>query len=108
MIEYYNLKGEFIKGEKLTRTNLDTVNGMKIRCTLKNGEIIIGFGTTSQNLSGENIEINCSFDYQYGFRDVRKVHWTEIDKIEAMLYSNPRWGRQVDFSFNVNKSKIED
>lgn len=106
MIEFYNLKGEFVKEEELTRKHIDHVNGMKIRCTVKDGVTVIGFCRVAQILTGEFLEISRSFDSHSGFGDVQKIHWTEIEKIEAILYSNPRWGTRVDFTFDVDKTRI--
>lgn len=108
MIEFYTLKGEFVKEEELTRTIIEKVHGMKIRCTLKNGKVLIGYCSSAELLTGKNIEICCEFDIVTGFSDKKIIPCEEICKIEAMQYSNPRWGTKVDFSFDVDRNNIKE
>ena len=105
MIEIYTLKGEFVKEEELSRKKIEAVHRMKIRCTLKNGESLIGYCSSAEMLTGENIELSCAFDVSSGFKDVKIIPCEEISKIEAMLHSNPRCGSKVNFSFEVDRNK---
>ena len=105
MIEFYRLNGEYVKSEELTLKNVAHVNGMKIKCYLESGETIIGYCKSGEILTSENIEFRCSFDPEDGFGDTKVVHWTEVEKIEALLYSGPRWGGKIDFSFPISSDR---
>ena len=69
MIEFYTLKGKYIKEEELTGNNIEKVHGMKIRCSLKNGNVLIGYCSSAEMMTGDNIEVSCDFDIVTGFKD---------------------------------------
>ena len=130
-ITLYKLNGVIDKVLKLNIDNIKGLNGMKLKCHLFNGEDKIGFADVYRTHEKEEFDnevhdyINLwTFDmldenthqlvgeeenkYKQTFI---KVRIDDIDNIEAILHSNPRWGTRLTNNFcffnNGNKEKLE-
>lgn len=107
MIDYYKLDGQFVKTEELTQNNIMGTNGMKVRCFLRNGDIIVGYCKAGVDANSSTIEVSCSFNPKIGFGDIVGVNWKQIERMEAILWSGPRWGGRIDFLFDVDSVNEE-
>ena len=111
-IIYYKKSGEVEKTEAFNEENLGRINGMMTKCILKNGDIEIGFADpfktysnheysdtvsgyiylwTWDNLDEETHKLIGDGSDKYN-QTYKRVNIDDIDFIEAILYSNPRWG----------------
>lgn len=118
-IIYYNLRGQIENRELLINDNIAECNGMKIRCWLKDNSQKVGFADVfrihDENEYDGMIKdyINlCIFDHldedtnqltgcdnsKYN-QTYMKVYIEDIEKIEAILHSNPRWGTKLTNKF---------
>lgn len=128
-IIFYKLNGQ-VKSEKvLTKENLKNINGMMIRCIMANGTEEVGFADPTgicdkENYDGEvneyiylwtwdNLDENTgkligNEDEKYN-QTFKSVKIDDIEKIEAITYSNPRWGRKLTnkFEFYSNDDNNE-
>ena len=106
MIDFYKYSGEFAKSEELTLENIMHTNGMKVRCFLNNGDIIVGYCRAGVDANSTTIEISCSFDRKKGFGDIIGVNWKMVERMEAIFHSGPRWGGKIDFSFDIKPVNV--
>ena len=91
--------------------------GQKVRITDLRGNIYVGFWNTYlEETPPDNIEI-INYDFskkrnKLSFRHDRRINVPRntIVKVEAILYSNPRWGAQLtnEFVFNTNSSDKQE
>ncbi len=111
IIKYYDLYGELKYFEELNNINLSNINGMKVKCILKNQKEIIGFADplrlsdntfdnsvhdyiyintykylNEENNKLENEDINKKFDMIK-----TKINIYDISLIDVILQSNARW-----------------
>ena len=118
-IIFYNLHGEIKNREQLNHHSIAKCNGMKIKCWLKDESQKVGFADVfrihDNNEYNEMIKdyINlCTYDHldeernQLVGDDDSKYNQTyikiaidDIEKIEAILHSNPRWGTRLTNKF---------
>ena len=122
-IIFYKLNGTVKNVVALTAGNLSYCNGMKLKCYLKNGDEVIGFVDvyrthnenefdnkihdyiylwTFDNLDEEQHKLVGSDDKKYN-QTFNKVNIDDIIKIEAILYSNPRWGVSLTNKFQFSR-----
>lgn len=118
-IIFYKLNGTVKKETALTEENLALCDGMKLKCCLKNGNEVVGFADvyraydgsefdckvhdyiylwTFDNLDEEQHKLTGTGDQKYD-QTFNKVSIDDIIKIEAILYSNPRWGTKLTNKF---------
>ena len=118
-IIYYNLSGEIKNREQLINNNIAKCNGMKIRCWLKDNSQKVGFadvfrvhdennydGTikgyinlwTYDNLDEDKNQLIGNNSSKYN-QTYMKINIEDIEKIEAFLHSNPRWGTRLTNKF---------
>ncbi len=118
-ITFYKLDGTVKKEVALTEENLALCNGMKLKCCLKNGSEVVGFADvyrtynksefdnkihdyiylwTFDNLVEEQHKLVGTDENKYN-QTFNKVNIDDIIKIEAILYSNPRWGTRLTNKF---------
>ncbi|WP_196029984.1 hypothetical protein [Longicatena caecimuris] len=122
-IVYYTLSGEIKNKEKLTVDSIVKCNGMKVRCWLNDNSQKVGFMDAFRIHDENNYDgiikdyINiCTFDnldenknQLIGYDNSKydqtciKVDIEDIEKIEAILHSNPRWGTRLTNEFKFNK-----
>lgn len=123
-ITYYKTDGSFVTKEALTEDNLDGVHGMMVRCTMKNGDVNEGFadsygvydktkynGTihdfiylwTWDNLDEETHRLVGDMDTKFQQTYV-PVKIRGIQSVDAILYSNPRWGGRLYNHFFIDIS----
>ena len=120
---YYQNDGSFCKEEILNKDNLGNIHGMMVKCHMKNGFVQIGFADSygAHDLSRithrvkdiiylwtwDNIDetthqlIGTGVDkYSQTYIPVKIEYITQID---AILYSNPRWGGLLTNKFYIDK-----
>ena len=118
-ITFYKLNGEISSEELLNENSLEHINGMMVKCYMKNGLEAIGFADsyrihdkdfgnlvhdyiylyTWDNLDEDKHELIGDDDLKYN-QTFKKVNIEDIVRIEAILHSNPRWGGKITNSFN--------
>lgn len=118
-IIFYKLNGEINSEELLNEESLRYTNGMMLKCYMKNGTEEIGFADpyrikdddfdelvhdyinlwTWDNLDEDKHELIGDNDSKYN-QTFKKVNIRDIIRIEAILYSNPRWGGELTNSFD--------
>lgn len=124
-ILFYKKNGELKDREILDNDNLQHINGMMTRCKMQNGTIEIGFSDTFRddngnydcvqtknyiflrkwaNLDEEKHQLIGSVENKYN-QIFKKIMVKDIIQIEAILYSNPRWGGMLTNEFILEKSK---
>lgn len=124
-IIYYDLSGKIINREQLNINNIGKCNGMKIRCWLKDNSQKVGFadvyrihdendydGTVKEyinlcifvNLDEDKNQLIGNDDSKYE-QSYIKVEIEDIETIEAILHSNPRWGTSLTNKFQFSDSK---
>lgn len=118
-ITFYKLNGEISNEELLNEKSLGHINGMMIKCYMKNGLEEIGFADPYRthdknfdNLVHDYIYL-CTWDNldddkhaligddvsKYN-QTLKKVNIEDIVNIEAILHSNPRWSGKLTNSFD--------
>lgn len=124
MIKYYDKYGKLNHEEELIDNNLKGINGMMCKCYLKSGKEIVGYGDPFRfNESITNSEI---YDYIYLWKwknldevthtligddsskydhIYEKVNIEDIDSIDAIMYSNPRWGGPLTNVFKFSRKE---
>jgi len=131
-IIFYKLNGEIFKKVPLTEENLSGIHGMLTRCYLINNEVIEGLANidgacaedkrenkeqdyiylcTWDNLDDKTGQLIGSNEDKYNITR-KKVILRDIVMVEAILYSNPRWGvglaNKFEFFDKSNKIKRLD
>lgn len=100
--------------EILNNNNIGKTNGMMIRCKLKNGQSFDGYSDPYRfyDNSYDGKVKNYIFLTKYKYYDSKnknfkddvsnkyeqsgtKINIKDIDSIDAILYSNPRWGGRI-------------
>jgi len=126
-IIFYKLNGEIDCIEPLNNITLECINGMKVKCHLKDNSIKIGFADLFRTYNDifdnkihdyiniwtwDNIDEN---EHKLIGNDNSKYNKTfipvkisEIIKIEAILYSNPRWGAELTNQFRFCNESLND
>ncbi len=121
-IYYYQNDGS-LKGEEiLNENNLGNINGMMVKCHMKNGSVQIGFADpyrthnqseytgkvkdiiylwTWDNIDEATHQLigNGTDKYSQTFIPVKIAYITQID---AILFSNPRWGGLLTNKFYID------
>lgn len=130
-IIFYKKDGQVKSEEILTKENLKHIHGMMTKCTMENGKEEVGFADSTGVYDIENYDGKIK-DYIYLWtwdnldeatgkligNDDEKYNHTlnpvkidEIENIEAILYSNPRWGGKLtnkfEFFNNTNEKELE-
>lgn len=124
-ISYYTLDGKLKEQQDLTGGNIGNTNGMMLRCFMQNGTVCEGFSDPYRT-HGEPPYDGSIHDYIYLWTwdhldeethklvgdSTTKFDQTfvpvpihEIIRIDAILYSNPRWGGKLVNHFFVNTSQ---
>jgi len=124
-IIYYKQNGDIDHEELLNEESLAHTNGMMLKCYMKNGIKEIGFSDpyrthdndfddlvhdyinlwTWDNLDENKHELIGNDDSRYN-QSFKKVMIDNIVCIEAILYSNPRWGGRLTNSFDYFTSRF--
>jgi len=121
-IVFYKNNGEFEKEEELTEDNLAITNGLMIKCHLKDGSEKVGYSDpyrlhennpflevkeyiylfTWTNLDEETHKLIGDDESKYD-QTYTRVNIDEMIGVEAILFSNPRWGGQLTNLFSFRK-----
>ena len=122
----YYINGHEKSKEILNKDNLKHIRGMKVKCYMSNGTNEIGFADpdnlhdnnnydglihehiylwTWDNLDEESGELIGGDDSAYN-RTFKAIKIEEIEKIDALVYSNPRWGTKLTNKFKINSDNI--
>jgi len=121
-IIFYKYNGDFAREEELTEDNLAHTNGLKIKCHLKDGSERVGYSdpyrlhdnnpfmeieeyiylVTWINLDEKTHDLigdeKSMFDKTY-----TRVNIDDIIYVEAILFSNPKWGGPLTNLFSFGK-----
>lgn len=122
-INYYKYNGNLEKSEELNEDNLKHTNGMLLKCLLNDNTEVIGYADTYRTHEKESYDgevhdyINLwtwdnideekhiligneetKFDQTF-----KKVEISKLKDIEAIVYSNPRWGGKITNKFEFHK-----
>lgn len=105
---FYDLKGKIKEKTKLNKESILQTHGMMVRCVLNNNKIIEGFcdiyPNKNQSKIGDYIILEQWKNYDYRKNQLigddatkynkikTKVNIKDIIQMEAILWSNPRWG----------------
>lgn len=127
-IIFYKLNGQMKAEEVLTKENLEHINGMMTRCTMANGTEEIGFADptgicnkeiydgkinehiylwTWDNLDENTGKLIGNDDEKYN-QTFKAVKIDDIEKIEAIIHSNPRWGGKLTNKFEFYNNDINE
>ncbi len=127
-IIFYKLNGIVKKMVDLTEENLKQCNGMKLKCYLNDNSEIVGFADvfrthdknefdnevhgyinlwTFDNLDEEQHKLVGENDNRYN-QTFKKINIEDIIKVEAILYSNPRWGTKLTNKFELYPNDSDD
>ena len=118
-IYYFRGDGILYKDEKLNRESICNINGMLVRCFMQNGSIRIGYAEPYRaslqsecKLESEPIMYLWTWDNidedthtLVGDESVKynqthtPIRIDSITRIDAILYSNPRWGGRLTNKF---------
>ena len=122
-IKFYKYDGTLEKEIPLIDENLAKTNGMLLKCYLNNKKEKIGYGDpyrthdkdsydgevhdyinlwTWDNLDEERHQLIGDDDNKYNQTFI-KVDIDSIISVEAILYSNPRWGGKLTNKFKFRK-----
>lgn len=122
-IIFYNLDGTIKNIVALTEKNLAQCNGKKVRCSLADGNEIVGFADVYRTKNRSEFD-NRIHDYFYLWtfdnlceeqhkligtdadkynQTFNRVNLDDIVKIEAILFSGPRWGTELTNRFEFSK-----
>lgn len=125
-IIFYELNGKINSEELLNEESLRHINGMMVKCYMKNGTEEIGFADpyrthdndfddlvhdyinlwTWDNLDEDKHEL-IGDDSRYN-QTFKKVNIKDIIRIEAILHSNPKWGGKLTNSFDYFVSHFKN
>lgn len=131
-IIFYKLNGQVKSEEVLTKENLEHINGMMTKCTMTNGAEEVGFADPTgvydkENYDGkikeyiylwtwDNLNENTgnligNDDEKYN-QTFKAIKIDDIEKIEAITCSNPRWGGKLTnkfefYSNDANEKELE-
>lgn len=117
-IAFYNDNGEIKNEELLLLENISHINGMMSRIYLKDNTIIEGFADFDNsdkqelllwkwdNLDENTGILNGNEEEKYK-KTFKKIKTNDIDNIQAILYSNPRWGGKLTNKFQFLDKSIK-
>ena len=126
-ITFYKLNGQVKSEEILTKENLEHINGMMTKCTMANGTEEHGYADPTgiydkEKYNGKihdyiylwiwdhldentgNLIGNDDEKYNQTFKPVKI---DEIEKIDAIIYSNPRWGGRLTNKFEFYRNNTD-
>ena len=122
-IKTYMRNGELKNEYELTNDNLKNTAGMISKVTLIDGSIHVGFSDplrveekdsfddevhdyinlwTWKNIDEDRHELVGDEDNKYEV-NIEKINIDEIDTVESILYSHPRWGGKITNKFEFYK-----
>ncbi len=119
MINFYDLKGNIVECNSLIQENIEKTHGMMVRCFLNNNKVYEGFAdiyrqiesTEKVSSMGEYIHLwtwdNLNEETHQLYGDSQSKHSQtympikidDIVKMDAILYSNPRFGTMLTNTF---------
>ena len=119
MIYYYRCDGTLYSEDALNHNTLRNINGMMVRCFMQNGSVQVGYaepyraslqsGGRFENepmmylWTWDNIDEDTHTlvgDDSVRFNQTRTpIRIDRITRIDAILYSNPRWGGRLTNKF---------
>ena len=123
-IIFYKLDGQIKSEEKMHKENLGNINGMMTKCTMINGIEEVGFADptgiynkekydgkvhdyiylwTWDNLDESTGKLIGDDDEKYN-QTFKSVKIDDIEKIEAITNSNPRWGGKLTNKFRFRSN----
>lgn len=124
-IVFYDLKGNAKREEALTKENLTHINGMMTKCYMIDGKEQVGYADSEGTFDKEKYDRSIHDDiYLWTWDNLdentgkligsenekfnqtfTKIKINEIERIEAVLYSNPRWGGRLTNKFEFIKKE---
>ena len=117
---FYKLNGTMQNEVDFNEENLKGTFGMKVRCVFKDGTEKVGYSCCNDNYY-KNGMIDCISNFElWTLRDFNidkpnmiyeqeftPVDLTNIERIDAILHSNPRWGTPPSNTFDFKKGSKE-
>ena len=123
-IYYYRGDGSLYNEDELSRKTLRNINGMLVRCFMQNGSIQIGYAEpyrasleSGRDFESEPMMYLWTWDnidetsHALIGDDITKFSQTHtpvkidrIARIDAILYSNPRWGGRLTNRFYAGET----
>jgi hypothetical protein len=120
---YYQRDGSFRSEEILNENNLGNINGMMVKCHMKNGSVQIGFADpyrvhSQSEFTGQVKDIIYLWTWDNIDETTHQLVGTEDDKysqtyvpvkikyitqIDAIVFSNPRWGGLLTNKFYIDE-----
>ncbi len=118
-IHIFSYEGKFLGEEELTLSNLQGYIGMMARCYMPDGSYSDGFITftpdnepkdygssfflwTWANLDEETHQLLGDGDEKYEQNYKKIEHYRDVEKIDVILFSNPRWGGRLYNHFFID------
>lgn len=103
------IESRFIDLDEITKRDYSNL-GQKVRITTKDGKAYAGFADEPYHTGrGKSLTLMC-YDIDYEKHKLRSSNMTItfipldiVVKIEAILYSNPRWGTGLTNKFEFSK-----
>lgn len=92
----FYLHGKVKEKLELTFDNTSRTNGMKVKVHLSNGNKVIGYSVFEYEQDERSVYVGIGLTEKREF-DLVEISFKDVIKIEAILYSNPRWGVKEDF-----------
>lgn len=92
----FYLNGNIKDKLDLTFDNAFKANGMKVKVHLSNGVKVIGYSVFEYGQDENYMSVGIGKKENKEFK-LTSIPFKEVVKIEAILYSNPRWGVKEDF-----------
>lgn len=123
-ISFYKRDGTLAQQQEINRANISDILGMMVRCIMKNGDIHEGFSAPFYR-EGDYPPVGRGGDYTYlwtwdhldeethrliGDNQTRfdqtftPIEVNKIISMDAILYSNPRWGGKLTNRFFLGAS----
>lgn len=125
-IIYYEKNGIFCKEESLSLESLKNAIGKMSKCCMKNGTVIIGFADPYRVYKNSPLPFDekvHDFIYLWKWENLdekthqligddihkydqifQRVEIQDIETMECILHSNPRWGTELTNKFDYFKS----
>ena len=126
-IRLYDINGVLKEEVGFTEHNLLETGGMMVRCHMRDGSIQEGFSSPFCNPNAAETKLDYDHLYLWTWKHLNEethrlegdeatkydttvvaVKISEIESIEAILYSGPRWGGRLHNQFFVEVKDCSD
>ncbi len=102
-IRFYKQDGTLSSEETFDSDNIEHTRGMLIKCVLKDGSEVVGYSKPSDYITMlDDLELWLYKDINTLEQESIFVKMKDVVRIDAILYSNPRWSGKITNEFFVN------